>query len=138
MTEIEKTNLDLAKVTDLPNLHEITPSPREMSSEYWTPEEADEYKVGVVVEIREESYTNDETGETIDLPCIIMLSQAKDGSFSTIRNGSKRLVATIENAITSGEIVYGRTPIRISYQGKKRNKTNAFSSDRWSVKSLVV
>lgn len=138
MNDLAKTNQELMNVKELPNLHELEPSPREMSSEYWTPEEHGEYKVGVVAEIKEESYTNEETGETIQLPCIIMLSQEKDGSFNTIRNGSKRLVATVEAAANSGEIEFGRTPIRITFVGKKRNKTNAFSSDRWSVKALVL
>lgn len=138
MTDLVKTNQELANVKDLPNLHNLEASPREMSSEYWTPEDSGEYKVGVVIEIKEENYTNEETGETIQLPCVIMLSQETDGSFSTIRNGSKRLVATVEAAINSGEIQCGATPIRITFVGKKRNKTNAFSSDRWSVKALVL
>lgn len=124
-------------VNQLPDLHKAEVSPRELSSEYWTPENEGEYKVGVILEIKEEHY-EDKEGETVVLPCVIMLSQNEDLTFSTIRNGSKRLVATIEAAVESGEVLYGSTPVKLAYIGKKKNKTNSFQSDRWSVKPLVV
>ncbi|MAX71841.1 MAG: hypothetical protein CMC76_12220 [Flavobacteriaceae bacterium] len=128
----------IATLDSLPNLHNAKVSPRELSSTYWTPEVEGEYKVGVIMEIKEENYTDDKSGETVKLPCIIMLNQEEDGSFNTIRNGSKRLVATIESAIESGELVLGQTPIRLSYLGKRKNKTNSYQSDRWSVKPIVL
>lgn len=135
--EMQENNSSLTTIDKLPNLHEAKTSPRELSSTYWTPDNPGEYKVGVVLEIKQEKYEN-ESGETIDLPCVIMLSQEQDGSFNTIRNGSKRLVATILDAIESGEVVFTKTPVRITYAGKVRNKTNAYSSDRWSVKPILV
>jgi hypothetical protein len=126
----------LMNVKELPNLHTAEVSPRELSSEYWTPEEHGEYKVGVILEIKQENY-EDAQGETVVLPCVIMLAQNEDLTFNTIRNGSKRLVATIEAAVESGEVVYGTTAVKIAYIGKKKNKTNSFQSDRWSVKPLV-
>lgn len=125
-------------VKELPNLHESEVSPRELSSEYWTPENAGEYKVGIILEIKEENYIDEKSGETVLLPCVVMLSQNTDLTFSTIRNGSKRLVATIESAVESGEVVFGQTPVKISYTGKQKNKTNSFISDKWSVKPLVL
>lgn len=132
------TENQLVNVKELPNLHKADVSERELSSEYWTPEESNEYKVGVVAELKEEPYHNEETGETVMLPCVIMLAQNEDGTFGTVRNGSKRLVATIEGAVESGAIIIGQTPVRITFLGKKRNKTNAFSSDRWSVKPIIL
>lgn len=138
MTKVaENTGANLANVKELPNLHQVEVSQRELSSEYWTPEKEGEYRVGVLLEIKEESYKHETSGDTIMLPCVIMLAQNEDLTFSTIRNGSKRLVATIESAVESGEVVYGKTPVRISYLGKQRNKTNSFSSDKWSVKPLI-
>lgn len=136
--EIQENENSLAVISGLPNLHEAETSPREMSSTYWTPEKEGEYKVGVVMALKEESYQNESTGEVIQLPCMIMLSQEQDGSFNTIRNGSKRLVATIENAIESGELILERTPVRITYSGKSKNKTNSYLSDRWSVKPILL
>jgi len=133
-TDSPTTNL--MNVKELPNLHTAEVSPRELSSEYWTPEDHGEYKVGVILEIKQENY-EDAQGETVVLPCVIMLAQNEDLTFNTIRNGSKRLVATIEAAVESGEVVYGTTAVKIAYIGKKKNKTNSFQSDRWSVKPLV-
>lgn len=130
--------LSLANLKELPNLHEASESPRELSSEYWTPEKEGEYKVGVILEIKSEKYVSEDTGEELVLPCVIMLSQNHDKTFSTIRNGSKRLVATIENAVEGGDVRFGQTPVKISYLGNQKNKTNQFKSDRWSVKPLII
>ena len=138
MKNSENNSAEVATLDQLPNLHEAKVSQRELSSTYWTPEAEGEYKVGVVMEIQESSYTDDKSGETIKLPCVIMLSQEQDGTFSTIRNGSKRLVATIENAVEGGEVVLGKTPVRIVFAGKQKNKTNSFQSDRWSVKPIIL
>lgn len=135
--QAKKQGANLANVKELPNLHKVEVSQRELSSEYWTPEKENEYRVGILLEVKEESYKSETTGETILLPCVIMLAQNEDLSFSTIRNGSKRLVATIESAVESGEIVFGKTPVKISYTGKQKNKTNSFISDKWSVKPLI-
>lgn len=128
---------ELVNVKELPNLHQLEASPRELSSEYWTPETEGEYKVGVVLEIKSEIYEND-LGEQVELPCVIMLSQEEDGTFNTIRNGSKRLVATIENAVSSGAMNYAETPVRITFAGEAKNKTNSYKSARWSVKPLII
>jgi hypothetical protein len=135
----QSTNSEIAltNVSELPNLHQVEVSQRELSSEYWTPEKENEYRVGILLEVKEESYKSETTGETIQLPCVIMLSQNEDLSFSTIRNGSKRLVATIESSVETGEVVFGQTPVKITYTGKQKNKTNSFISDKWSVKPLI-
>lgn len=128
---------ELMNVSKLPNLHNAKTSPRELVSTYWTPEEKGEYKVGIIISIKEETYENTESGEVVDLPCVIMLSQEKDKTFNTIRNGSKRLVGAIEKAVESGEIVLETTPVRITYIGKEKNKTNSFKSDNWSIKPII-
>lgn len=135
---IEKKEVgELSNLNTLPNLHEANVSPRELSSEYWTPEESGEYKVGVIVETKEEPYEK-EDNTVIMLPCVIMLAQDTKGNFNTIKNGSVRLVATILDAVQSGEVVFTKTPVKITFLGKKKNKTNSFSSDRWSVKPIIL
>lgn len=133
----ETTENSLSTLDQLPNLHEAKTSPRELSSEYWTPEIQGEYRVGVVIDLKDQTYESD-NGDKIELPCVIMLAQNEDLSFSTIRNGSKRLYATVESALDSGEIVMGKTPVRIAFIGKAKNKTNSFQSDRWSVKPIIL
>lgn len=127
----------LMKISELPDLHKMEASAKELSSTYWTPEEKGEYKVGVVDSIKKEIYTN-ESGEDIELPCVIFIAQNEDGTFETIRNGSKRLVATIEHHIKEMNIEPLMTPVKITYMGKQKNKTNSFKSDAWSVRELFV
>jgi len=132
-----KNNLEVMTLKELPNLHKVEVSQKELSSEYWTPTDKGEYKVGVILSITTEPYTNEEKNETVQLPCVTMISQNEDLSFSTVRNGSVRLVATIEKAIENGDIAFGTTPVKVAYLGSEKNKTNSFKSDRWSVKPLV-
>ena len=133
---METNSKEVVTFKNLPNLHESQVSERELSSTYWSPENEGEYKVGVVIDLTEEDYVNESTSEVVKLPSIIMLSQEIDGSFNTIRNSSKRLVATLEKAINDGEVVLQKTPVRITFKGKEKNKTNSYMSDRWSVKPI--
>lgn len=122
---------------NLPNLHEAQEVPVEFTSEYWTPEQNGETKLGFFQKIETSTYTDDETGESVELPCIILIEQQKDGSLKTIRNGSKRLVAAIEDALKKERVLPGM-PLKITYKGKSKNKNNAFHSDTWSVKPLKI
>jgi hypothetical protein len=123
---------------NMPNLHEAKPSPVDLASEYWSPEVSGDYKVGVAVSIENSTYHREETGEEIELPCVIFVEQTKEGDLKAIRNGSKRLVATIERAIEAGQIELGKTFLRVTYLGKQKNSTNSYSSDRWSVKPIII
>lgn len=142
-TEIQKTEkkqlvqtFDLSET--LPNLHtEAKELPIDLSSSYWTPETVGESKRGFYQRIEQATYVNEATEETIILPCVILIAQDATGNVTTIRNGSKRLVASIEEAVNDGRISEGM-PLQITYLGDEKNKTNAFKSARWSVKPLIV
>lgn len=132
------TAIQSAALESMPNLHEAKEAAIDFSSEYWTPENVGEYKLGIAMSIEDSIYEDQETGEEIALPCVIFIEQTPDGELRVIRNGSKRLVATIENAAKTGQIQLGRTPIKIIFKGKMKNSTNNFRSDRWSVKPLII
>lgn len=122
----------------LPNLHTSAKElPIDLSSSYWTPEKVGELKRGFYQRIEQATYVNESTGETIILPCVILIAQDENGNVTTIRNGSKRLVASIEEAVNDGRITEGM-PLQITYLGEEKNKTNSFKSARWSVKPLIV
>lgn len=128
----------------IPNLENAVEDVISVGSEYWTPENMGESKRGFVLGIevqRHERQSEDtkNTGEVdmIELPCVVFAEQTSDG-FKQYSNGSKRLVAMISDGVTSGRIKYGETPIQIKYAGKKKNKTNAFKSDAWDVRVLIV
>ncbi|EKT3963853.1 hypothetical protein NTJ20_001347 [Flavobacterium psychrophilum] len=127
-------SFDLSK--ELPNLEDAKVLPMDLSSEYWTPETPGESKLCFFQEIKLSTYTDVNTGETIDLPCVILLEQ-KNKVLKTIRNGSKRLVASIEDAVSQGKVQQG-SPLKIEFLGKEKNSTNANKSDRWSIKPLFI
>lgn len=124
----------------LPDLSNAIEEPIELGYQYWTPVNIGEYKRGVVITIENSFYEkiDDKTNETteIELPCVIFAEQKNDGTWIKISNGSKRLVAVIENCLKTGSIIAGKTPIQIKYTGKKKNSTNGFSSDTFEVKPL--
>jgi len=123
---------------ELPNLHEDANTlPVDLSSSYWTPETEGESKRGFYQRIENSIYEDEKTGEIIELPCVIFIAQDKNGNVTTVRNGSKRLVAAIEEAVNDGRITTGM-PLLITFLGKQKNKTNQYMSDRWSVKPLIV
>lgn len=122
----------------LPNLHtEAKELPIDLSSSYWTPEKAGDFKRGFYQRIEIATYVDEKTGEAIELPCIILIAQDEKGDVTTIRNGSKRLVAAIDEAVNDGRITLGM-PLQITFLGEEKNKTNAYKSARWSVKPLIV
>lgn len=128
--------VDLSK--NLPDLSEANELPVDLSGNYWTPESVGETKRLFFVEIKPQKVLSaNNTGELIDLDCAVFLEQSANGSVSTLVNGSRRLVGVLEQYVDGGFIKQG-TPLQITYNGKKRNKSNAFSSDNWSIKPLVI
>jgi len=127
-------------INTLPDLSTAIEEPIELGYLYWTPVLGD-FKRGIVIGIENSFYdkVDDKTGEIteLELPCLIFAEQKADGTWIKISNGSKRLVAVIEQCLKTGSIIAGQTPIQIKYCGKKKNSTNGFSSDTFEVKPLL-
>lgn len=137
--EVEKTATPSLTMTvdisngDLPDLDEAEVVALDMASNYWSPTQIGESKRVYFdkVEVQQVQSKQDED-VIIDLPCAFFFEK-RNGEVKTHSNGSKRLVAIMErNHIERG------TPILITYLGKKRNSTNSFLSDDWSVKPLIL
>lgn len=121
---------DCAKI----DLSKAEPEPVEMSGEYWSPEKEGESKRLFFVQLMNESVLEAETGETREL-LVVQFAENVGGELRTIRNGSRRLVGIFEqfaNQTKAGDA------FEITYLGKKKNKNNAFKSDSWSVKRLIL
>jgi len=118
---------------NLPSLEDAEVGPFDLSGNYWTPEKEGESKLAYFLEIKTRPVQDQENKDVVrDLPCAFFLEKV-DGEMQTICNGSKRLVACIENNnITKG------TPLKITYLGKKKNSTNQFKSDSWKVNPLLI
>ncbi|WP_418894200.1 hypothetical protein [Limibacterium fermenti] len=132
--EVQKVDLK----GDLPDLSKANEMPVDLCSDYWTPEAAGEMKRLYFVEIKPQKVSSaNSSGEIIDLDCAVFLEQKPDGSVQTITNGSRRLVGVLESYAAQGMIGHG-TPLQITYLGKRKNKSNNFSSDSWSIKPLII
>lgn len=123
----------LIKLKDIPNLEEdYEPNSVDLSFEYWTPEEEGERKRVIFWEIATRTVPDhQDANKIVDLPCAVFIQPDNEGGFSTVANGSRRLVALFENS----EIEQG-TPVQVTYKGKAKNRTNSNMSDRWSVVTL--
>lgn len=94
-------------------------------SSYWTPDKVGEVKHLIFMEITPDSQTNEDTGEVKILPTAVFIDPVTSEVW---RNASARLIGGLErHHITKG------TLLEITYTGKIKNTTNAFSSDNWSV-----
>lgn len=123
--------VDLTTMSEMPDLDLGNIMPLDLASEYWSPVNAGEAKrlLFVKLELTKVQDVNDPS-IILDLPCAFFLEKDATGT-KQIRNGSKRLVAALEN-------VPAGMPLLITYKGKIQNKNNAFKSDNWSVKPIII
>lgn len=127
--KFELVNLDSGVLPDLSDAKEI---PFDLMSDYWTPDKEGESKRLIFDSIRTRLVRDMQTDDTLELDCAFFFEQV-NGQVKTVCNGSKRLVGVIE----SYKIQRG-TALLITYMGKKRNKSNSFLSDIWSVRPLII
>lgn len=133
----EVVTADLSR-NELPSLKDAQELPIDLCGNYWTPEMTGEFKRMFFVEIKSQKVLSATgNGELIDLDCATFLEQTEDGTIQTVTNGSRRLVGILEQYVDNGLIRNG-TPLKITYMGKRKNKTNTFQSDNWSVKPLRI
>lgn len=140
--KIEKQSYDLPSIdltqNDLPDLNTATELPIDLGGSYWTPESAGESKRVFFIEIKSQKVQSfNDPNDIIDLDCVVMAEQDSEGVLKTIFNGSRRLVGALEQYVESGMIKNG-TPLKITYHGKRKNKTNSNSSDNWSIRPLII
>lgn len=118
----------------LPDLQEAEAEPIELSGEYWTPEKEGETRRLFFVGLQMENVLDMESGETRDM-LVAQFAEKRNGELRAVRNGSRRLVGifeSFEKSIKPGDA------FEIKYLGKRKNTTNSYKSDNWSVKRLVV
>lgn len=118
----------------IPDLDDAEVLPIDLLANYWTPENKGEKKRVYFDSIKTRQVVPDPKDPEVvaDLPVAFFYEKSK-GEIKTVCNASKRLIAVIENTgMQRG------TAIEIEYLGKKKNSTNEFKSDDWSVKPLIL
>lgn len=116
---------------NLPSLETAKVAPISMNSEYWTPEKVGEKRRLFFLDLRVEAVIDAQSGETVDLTVLYFV----DSNKNVIRQASRRLVGVFENRINS---LRPGMAFEIEYLGKKKNATNSFQSDHWSVYELYL
>lgn len=116
---------------NLPSLEAAKVAPISMNSEYWTPEKVGEKRRLFFLDLRVEAVIDAQSGETVDLTVLYFV----DSNKNVIRQASRRLVGVFENRINS---LRPGMAFEIEYLGKKKNATNSFQSDHWSVYELYL
>ena len=133
--------MELAKInsSELPNLYKSEVMKISLTSSYWQPDEVGEEKRVFFnkVELEErEAEVDEQTGEIIKpsehLLTAFFFEQKEDGGLEGVKNSSTRLVGDISRLSNDGTIG-PMTPLLIVYRGKKKNQTNEFNHDVWSI-----
>lgn len=123
--------IDLSK--KIPDLSKLEAATIDVVANYWSPTQRGEQKRVIFNEIKQMKAKDfQDENNLIDLECADFVEQI-DGVLSSVSNASARLVSALINA----NIAHG-TPLLITYLGKEKNKNNAFESDVWSIKPLIV
>jgi len=118
---------------DLPDLDEAQEMPVNLMEDYWTPEKEGEAKRLFFSHFADRVLVDKDSGEVSDKLLCAYFFEKRGKEVVTVSNASKRLVGAIQN----NKIQRG-TPLLITYMGKKKNSTNEFKSDSWSIKPLIV
>ena len=134
MENMNKEAVATVDFRNLPDLSQAEPEPVELSGEYWTPEKEGETRRLFFVGLNVENVVDMESGETREL-LVARFAENVDGNLRAVRNGSRRLVGIFESFAAS---IKPGDPFEITYLGKKKNASNSFSSDNWSVKRLIL
>ena len=101
------------------------------NSTYWSPETVGEFKLVFFDSLSTDTVVSQDTGEEKVLLSANMWEQKEDGELARISNSSARLVGVFERM----RYVQG-TPLKITFEGKIKNKNNSYQSDNWSVHRL--
>jgi len=125
----EQTNLPSTHV--LPDMDTLEEEVIPVSSQYWEPRKEGslpELK-GVILGFKTSDYTKVDktTAEiaTVELECAEIAAQLKDKKgaiyYENFRNGAVLLVSSLKDAVNSGRIVLGKTPVKIEYTGVRKS-----------------
>lgn len=122
--------MSLIRLDEIPDLDDFVPASADLSSEYWTPENGEVRRMVFWAIEKRQAPDHDDPSKSVELESVVFI-EPNETSYSTVVNGSKRLVAAFAN----NDVQQG-TPVQVTYMGKKKNRTNQNMSDHWSVIEL--
>ena len=126
-------------VKSLPDLNQAEESVISFSPEYL---DVDAIEKGWSIRcfylgVEEREQLDAATGEAKNLRCVLLAAQEKEG-IKVYESAARALVGTLEEKEKRGLITPKETALKITFLGKKKNKTNGFSSAKWDIRLLYV
>ena len=126
-------------VKSLPDLNQAEESVISFSPEYL---DVDALEKGWSIRcfylgVEEREQLDAATGEAKNLRCVLLAAQEKEG-IKVYESAARALVGTLEEKEKRGLITPKETALKITFLGKKKNKTNGFSSAKWDIRLLYV
>jgi hypothetical protein len=114
-----------------PEINNLQPIGIDLIMDYWNPEQIGESKKVYFFGYQMLDMPDRNTGEAKPLECAILIEWVEGAGWTSIANGSVRLVSWLKRAN-----IQKKDAIQITYRGKQQNKTNNNSSDTWSLHRL--
>ncbi len=87
--------------------------------------------------IEDREQLDNDTGEAKTLRCVLLAAQEETG-IKVYESAARALVGTLEEKEKRGLIAPKETALKITFLGKKKNKTNGFSSAKWDIRLLYI
>lgn len=120
----------MTDITKVAPLSDAIPTGLNLAATYWTPSAEGETKRLYFIEVKQMNHTDENTGEVKRLNTAVFVDPITK---QVIHQSSARLVGVFER-----ELPKPLTAFQITYKGKVKNSTNAFSSDNWEIYRLAI
>lgn len=142
MAQAQEQTTEISTIPVLPSLADAEVSPVSITATYLDVDELDKgWSIrcfyGGLSE-RDHEVVDKDSGEIEikKLKSVMMITQSEDGGMMTYESAAAVLVSTLEEKEKQGLLTMYKSAFQLTFLGKKKNKTNGFSSARWDVRML--
>lgn len=122
---------DVENEEDWQALEKAEASNISLLAEYWTPEGHGETKDAFYLGVKLQEFPDFNDHNLTNLVATALFAVQEDGIKKVICNASTRLVSAVKS-------FKPMTAMRVTYLGKKKNKSNNMSSDTWAINPLKL
>lgn len=138
----ESQESQISTIPTLPSLADAEVSPVSITATYL---DVDELEKGWSIRCfyggiseRDHEVVDQASGEVEikKLKSVMMITESEDGGMITYESAAAVLVSTLEEKEKQGLLTLYKSGFQLTFLGKKKNKTNSFSSARWDVRML--
>ena len=122
---------DTNNFDSMPDLDKAKTIDCDLVPEYWTPENKGDKRRCIFVGMESHEFIDEVNGGEMKQLKSASFMHKEGNTWKKFTNSSTKLINTLES-------VKVNTALEITYKGKEKNKTNAFSHDAWEIKYLTA